>query len=189
MDGELERYHKTNSGLDLLISNLRLKQAGLQAEVLSQRTGKSDAEGALRRLQHDLQAVVVFIQEPKQLKVIRFPACLSDSLISNYHSPSHSYSHICGAMAALSALPLSPRLCRSVSRGCIKSTVQTRPVGWMSRGVTLSERQRASGSTWRKRCAWAHDHMPESAWALWVHEHMPAFAQMLTRSSAVVQPI
>jgi len=29
MDGELERYHKTNSGLDLLISNLKLKQTGL----------------------------------------------------------------------------------------------------------------------------------------------------------------
>ena len=33
MDGELERYHKTNSGLDLLISNLKLKQTGLQGEV------------------------------------------------------------------------------------------------------------------------------------------------------------
>lgn len=33
MDGELERYHKTNSALDLTISNMRLKQAGLSNEV------------------------------------------------------------------------------------------------------------------------------------------------------------
>lgn len=57
MDGELERYHKTNSGLDLLISNLKLKQSGLQGEVLTTRKGKADAESALRRIQHDLQQV------------------------------------------------------------------------------------------------------------------------------------
>lgn len=68
MDGELERYHKTNSGLDLTISNLRLKQAGLQSEVLCQRSGKADAEGLVRRLQHELTTVVAVIQEPKQLK-------------------------------------------------------------------------------------------------------------------------
>eukprot|EP00955_Chlamydomonas_euryale_P049095 354174-Chlamydomonas_euryale.AAC.2 len=28
MDGELERYHKTNSGLDLMIANLKLKVSG-----------------------------------------------------------------------------------------------------------------------------------------------------------------
>ncbi len=68
MDGELERYYKTNSGLDLMISNLRLKQSGLQSEVLSQRQGKSDAESLVRRLQHDLTTVVSVIQEPKALK-------------------------------------------------------------------------------------------------------------------------
>ncbi|KAL6752180.1 WD repeat domain 65-like protein [Haematococcus lacustris] len=68
MDGELERYHKTNSGLDLLISNLRLKQNGLSAEVLTQRRGKADAQGGLRRIQHDLQTLVAVIQEPKALK-------------------------------------------------------------------------------------------------------------------------
>ncbi len=56
------RYHKTNSGLDLLISNLKLKQDGLQQEVLTQRTGKSDAEQLLKRMQHDLQAVIPYIQ-------------------------------------------------------------------------------------------------------------------------------
>lgn len=62
------RYHKTNSGLDLLISNLKLKQNGLQSEVLSQRKGKADSEQQLKRMQHDLQQVIPFIQEPKQLK-------------------------------------------------------------------------------------------------------------------------
>ena len=51
------RYHKTNAGLELLISNLKLKQAGLQQEVLLQRSGKSDAAQMLKNLQHDLQAV------------------------------------------------------------------------------------------------------------------------------------
>ncbi len=36
MDGELERYHKSNAGLDLTIQNLKLKQAGLQQEVRAQ---------------------------------------------------------------------------------------------------------------------------------------------------------
>jgi hypothetical protein len=33
MDGELERYHKSNASLDLTISNLKLKEHGLQGEV------------------------------------------------------------------------------------------------------------------------------------------------------------
>lgn len=56
------RYHKTNSGLDLLISNLKLKQDGLHQEVLIQRTGKSDAEQLLKRMQHDLEAIIPYIQ-------------------------------------------------------------------------------------------------------------------------------
>ena len=68
MDGELERYHKTNASLDLLIANLKLKQSGLQAEVLVQRNSKSDVEQQLKRVQHDLQDVIQAIQEPKLLK-------------------------------------------------------------------------------------------------------------------------
>jgi cilia- and flagella-associated protein 57 len=68
MDGELERYHKTNSGLDLTISNLRLKQAGLASEVLVQRGAKADTGRLLERLQHDLAATAAHIQEPKALK-------------------------------------------------------------------------------------------------------------------------
>ncbi|MEW5319195.1 MAG: hypothetical protein WDW38_010360 [Sanguina aurantia] len=68
MDGELERYHKTNATLDLSISSLKLKQTGLQAEVLGQRSGKQDAFQMLTRIQHDLQEVAQWVQEPKVLK-------------------------------------------------------------------------------------------------------------------------
>lgn len=68
MDKELERYHKTNSTLDLAISNLKLKENGLQHEVMQQRNGKGDAEQLLKRIQHDLQSVIPYIQEPKMLK-------------------------------------------------------------------------------------------------------------------------
>lgn len=64
----LFRYHKTNSTLDLSISNLKLKENGLQQEVLLQRNGKGDAELLLKRIQHDIQAVIPYIQEPKLLK-------------------------------------------------------------------------------------------------------------------------
>mmetsp|Transcript_22834 Transcript_22834/g.63112 ORF Transcript_22834/g.63112 Transcript_22834/m.63112 type:complete len:1547 (+) Transcript_22834:150-4790(+) len=68
MDGELERYHKTNSGLDLLISNLKLKQTGLSGEVTLQRRSRTDLEALIKRMQHDLQQVVGSIQDPKALK-------------------------------------------------------------------------------------------------------------------------
>lgn len=55
MDGELERYHKTNQTLDLTISNMRLKQGGLANEVADQRREKQDSAAVLRRVQHDLQ--------------------------------------------------------------------------------------------------------------------------------------
>ena len=38
MDGELERYHKSNASLDLTISNLKLKEHGLQGEVSCRKT-------------------------------------------------------------------------------------------------------------------------------------------------------
>ena len=57
MDGELERYHKTNSGLDLLISNLKLKQTGLSGEVTNQRRSRADLEAVIKRMQHDVQQV------------------------------------------------------------------------------------------------------------------------------------
>lgn len=61
MDGELERYHKTNSGLDLLISNLKLKQTGLGGEVLLQRRSRCDLEGLIKRMQYDIQQVRVCV--------------------------------------------------------------------------------------------------------------------------------
>lgn len=70
------RYHKTNAGLDLLIANLKLKVEGLQQEVLIQRTGKSDSELLVKRMQHDLEAVLPYIQVRSGVKtwVLNFRA-------------------------------------------------------------------------------------------------------------------
>eukprot|EP00983_Pelagomonas_calceolata_P046571 1140244-Pelagomonas_calceolata.AAC.8 len=77
MDGELERYHKTNSGLDLLISNLKLKQTGLSGEVTLQRRSRTDLEALIKRMQHDLQQVRIlqleegsFFGRASQLKLL-----------------------------------------------------------------------------------------------------------------------
>lgn len=48
MDGELERYHKNNSTLDLTIGDYKLKQNGLQHELLRQRTAVQDAQMTIK---------------------------------------------------------------------------------------------------------------------------------------------
>ena len=48
MDGELERYHKNNATLDLTIGDFKLKQNGLQKEVVRQRSATQDGEQAIR---------------------------------------------------------------------------------------------------------------------------------------------
>lgn len=68
MDGELERYHGSNAALDLLVANLRTKQAGLQAEVAAQRAAKQEVVEYVKRFQHDLAEAAVAIQDPKALK-------------------------------------------------------------------------------------------------------------------------
>ena len=62
------RYHKTNSELDLIISSNKLKQSGLQSEVLVQRGAKNDSLVLLTRMRHDLQDVIQYVQDPKMLK-------------------------------------------------------------------------------------------------------------------------
>jgi hypothetical protein len=44
MDHELERYHKTNSNLELTISDNKLKLEGQQHEILKQRGQISQVE-------------------------------------------------------------------------------------------------------------------------------------------------
>lgn len=68
MDQELERYHNTNATLDLSISDFKLKQEGLQKEVLSQRTTLGRKESVIKHFQHDLHDVVQSIQDAKDLK-------------------------------------------------------------------------------------------------------------------------
>ena len=65
MDQELERYHKSNATLDLTISDLKLKQDGLQKEVLIQRTALGKSWALIKRFQHDLHEVVQSIQVRK----------------------------------------------------------------------------------------------------------------------------
>ena len=48
MDGELERYHKNNATLDLTIGDFKLKQNGLQKEVVRQRSAMQDGEQLIR---------------------------------------------------------------------------------------------------------------------------------------------
>lgn len=48
MDGELERYHKNNATLDLTIGDFKLKQNGLQKEVVRQRSATQDGEQTIR---------------------------------------------------------------------------------------------------------------------------------------------
>ena len=68
MDHELERYHKTNSNLELTISDNKLKLEGQQHEILKQRAQISQVESTLKRYCNDLHAVIQYITEPKQLK-------------------------------------------------------------------------------------------------------------------------
>jgi predicted RNase H-like nuclease (RuvC/YqgF family) len=62
MDTELERYHKSNGELELSISELHLKQEGLKAEVLHQRSALGAKTNHLKRYQHDLHEVAQCIQ-------------------------------------------------------------------------------------------------------------------------------
>ena len=62
MDQELEKYHKTNSQLELAIEQGRLKQEGLQAEILVQRSALGAKVNHLKRYQHDLHDVAQCIQ-------------------------------------------------------------------------------------------------------------------------------
>ena len=68
MDRELERYHISSAKLELNISDSKLKQKGLQEEVLQQRKKNADAEAIIKRLHHDLHETVQHIQDPKALK-------------------------------------------------------------------------------------------------------------------------
>lgn len=62
------RYHKNNAGLDLAISNLKLKETALIKEIHQQQNLKNDALLQIKRLEHDLHEVVQFIQDPRMLR-------------------------------------------------------------------------------------------------------------------------
>eukprot|EP00965_Chrysotila_dentata_P228266 6196513-Pleurochrysis_carterae.AAC.1 len=69
---ELERYHKNNSALELTISNLRLKNDGMQREILGQRTKLSDADSKVQGLCTELHDCVQHIQASATAKAARY---------------------------------------------------------------------------------------------------------------------
>lgn len=50
------------------LQNLRLKEQGLQGEVISQRVVRADTESMVRKLQSDIAELAAVIQDPKALK-------------------------------------------------------------------------------------------------------------------------
>ena len=48
MEAEIARFHKTNAALDLTLSEYRLKENGLQKEILRQRHTISDSEQVIK---------------------------------------------------------------------------------------------------------------------------------------------
>jgi cilia- and flagella-associated protein 57 len=62
MDLELERYHKSNARLDLKIADLKLKQEGLQREVLAQRAALGQSAAQIKEFQHDVHDISQSIQ-------------------------------------------------------------------------------------------------------------------------------
>ena len=48
MEAEIARFHKNNAALDLTLSEYRLKENGLQKEILRQRHSMSDGEQVIK---------------------------------------------------------------------------------------------------------------------------------------------
>ena len=62
MDQELEKYHKQNGALDLVVSEMKLKIDGLQKEAAQARQALADARSLVQRFHHDLSEVAHHIQ-------------------------------------------------------------------------------------------------------------------------------
>jgi chromosome segregation ATPase len=69
MDSELEHYHKSNSALDLQISDLKLRLKAAEKEVNHEKARVRTAGAIVRRFRVDLNECVQYIQQPKVLKV------------------------------------------------------------------------------------------------------------------------
>ena len=68
MDMELEQYHKSNSALDLMIGELRLKMDGMQKEINGQKNLIADGTAYVTRFRRDLQHCVTHLDHHKELK-------------------------------------------------------------------------------------------------------------------------
>jgi cilia- and flagella-associated protein 57 len=68
MDSELERYHKSNAAMDVLIGDLRSKLDGMQSVASNVRSLVHQANAAVRVFKADLEATVQHVQDPEKLK-------------------------------------------------------------------------------------------------------------------------
>ncbi|MBN3302205.1 CFA57 protein, partial [Amia calva] len=76
MEGELESFHKSNTQLELNITELKQKLKATDKEMHKEMQRVRDVEALVRRFKTDLHNCVGFIQEPKKLK---------DSIRELYH--------------------------------------------------------------------------------------------------------
>uniref|UniRef100_A0A8D0GI28 Cilia- and flagella-associated protein 57 n=1 Tax=Sphenodon punctatus TaxID=8508 RepID=A0A8D0GI28_SPHPU len=68
MEGELERFHKQNTLLELNITELRRKLKATDREMHKERQKERDMEALVKQFKTDLHNCVGLIQEPKKLK-------------------------------------------------------------------------------------------------------------------------
>jgi len=80
MDAELERYHKSNAGLDEMIGTLRQRIDEIQSEIVSKRMRATQLEHLNAGFKGDLQRAVTLILNPDELLEA------VSKLVSNYGS-------------------------------------------------------------------------------------------------------
>ena len=68
MDLELEQYHKSNSALDLMIGELRLKMEGMQREISAQQEELANSQEYTARFRRDLEGATRYLDDYKMLK-------------------------------------------------------------------------------------------------------------------------
>ena len=68
MDLELEQYHKSNSALDLMIGELRLKMEGMQREISAQQEELTNSQEYMARFRRDLEGATRYLDDYKMLK-------------------------------------------------------------------------------------------------------------------------
>lgn len=96
MSSELGRYLSANEHLRLDVEELRLKEGGLEREMLARTSDRAELEARLRRLKTDLHDVFLVADDPKALKLgvkrlyqRYWPYCAYCPLLSSPTPPHH----------------------------------------------------------------------------------------------------